>query len=163
MRYGEYKQYLLVKKSFTVRFQRQIYLFTIKTTNKHFIFSLNIAKIAHLSFSLPDKIISPRRSAPEKSTTFREKSSTFCQFLPTFRQTSPLSFRTRKSPARRAPSRTRQRPSSPHLGIPPARNPEKGEKMPLMHAKKGSAYTLKWVLPCLAKAFNFASLKTYMA
>ena len=84
MRYGEYKQYLLVKKSFTVRFQRQIYLFTIKTTNKHFIFSLNIAKIAHLSFSLPDKIISPRRSAPEKSTTFREKSSTFCQFLPTF-------------------------------------------------------------------------------
>ena len=74
-----------------------------------------------------------------------------------FRQTSPLSFRTRKSPARRAPSRTRQRRSSPHLGIPPARNPEKGEKMPLMLAKKGSAYTLKWVLPCLAKAFNFAS------
>ena len=83
MRYEEKKQYLL-KKSFIARFQRQIYLFTIKTTNKHFIFSLNIAKIAHLSFSLPDKIISPRRSAPEKSTTFREKSSTFCQFLPTF-------------------------------------------------------------------------------
>ena len=29
--------------------------------------------------------------------------------------------------------------------------------MPLMHAKKGTAYTLKWVLSCLAKAFNFAS------
>ena len=67
-----------------MRFQRQIYLFTIKTTNKCFISPLNIAKTAHLSFSLPDKIISPRRSAPEKSTTFREKSSTFCQFLPTF-------------------------------------------------------------------------------
>ena len=29
--------------------------------------------------------------------------------------------------------------------------------MPLMLAKKGTAYTLKWVLPCLAKSFNFAS------
>ena len=29
--------------------------------------------------------------------------------------------------------------------------------MPLMHTKKGTAYTLKWVLSCLAKAFNFAS------
>ena len=83
MRYEEKKQYLL-KKSFIARFQRQIYLFTINTTNKHFLFSINIAKTAHLSFSLPDKIISPWRSAPEKSTTFREKSSTFCQFLPTF-------------------------------------------------------------------------------
>ena len=83
MRYEEKKQYLL-KKSFIARFQRQIYLFTIKTTNKYFIFPLNIAKTTHLSFSLPDKIISPRRSAPEMSTTFREKSSTFCQFLPTF-------------------------------------------------------------------------------
>jgi hypothetical protein len=76
MRYEEKKQYLL-KKSFIVRFQRQIYLFTIKTTNKHFLFSLNITKTAYLSFPLPDKIISPRHSAPEKS-------STFCQFLPTF-------------------------------------------------------------------------------
>ena len=76
MRYEEKKQYLL-KKSFIARFQRQIYLFTIKTANKHFLFSLNIAKTAYLSFSLPDKIISPRHSAPEKS-------STFCQFLPTF-------------------------------------------------------------------------------
>lgn len=76
MRYEEKKQYLL-KKSFIARFQRQIYLFTIKTTNKHFLFSLNITRIAYFSFSLPDKIISPRRSAPEKS-------STFCQFLPTF-------------------------------------------------------------------------------
>ena len=76
MRYEEKKQYLL-KKSFIARFQRQIYLFTIKTTNKYFIFPLNIAKTTHLSFSLPDKIISPRRSAPEMSTTF-------CQFLPTF-------------------------------------------------------------------------------
>ena len=76
MRYEEKKQYLL-KKSFIARFQRQIYLFTIKTTNKYFIFSLNIAKTAYLSFPLPDKIISPRHSAPEKS-------STFCQFLPTF-------------------------------------------------------------------------------
>ena len=76
MRYEEKKQYLL-KKSFIARFQRQIYLFTIKTTNKHFLFSLNIAKTVYLSFPLPDKIISPRHSAPEKSTTF-------CQFLPTF-------------------------------------------------------------------------------
>ena len=29
--------------------------------------------------------------------------------------------------------------------------------MPLMHAKKSTAYTLKWVLPYLTKAFNFAS------
>jgi len=76
MRYEEKKQYLL-KKSFIARLQRQIYLFTIKTTNKHFLFSLNIAKIVYLSFSLPDKIISPRHSAPEKSSTFSANFSTF--------------------------------------------------------------------------------------
>ena len=90
MRYEEKKQHLL-KKSFIARFQRQIYLFDIKITNKHLLLYINITKTAHLSFSPPDKIISPRHSAPEKSTTFREKSttfreksSTFCQFLPTF-------------------------------------------------------------------------------
>ena len=83
MRYEEKKQHLL-KKSFIARFQRQIYLFDTKITNKHLLLYINITKTAHLSFSLPDKIISPRHSAPEKSTTFREKSSTFCQFLPTF-------------------------------------------------------------------------------
>lgn len=83
MRYEEKKQYLL-KKSFIARFKRQIYLFNIKITNKHILSYINITKTAHLSFSLPGKIISPRHSAPEKSTTFREKSSTFCPFLPTF-------------------------------------------------------------------------------
>lgn len=83
MRYEEKKQHLL-KKSFIARFQRQIYLFDIKITSKHLLLYINITKTSHLSFSLPDKIISPRHSAPEKSTTFREKSSTFCQFLPTF-------------------------------------------------------------------------------
>lgn len=76
MRYEEKKQYLL-KKSFIARFQRQIYLFTINTTNKHFLFYLNIAKTAYLSFPLPDKIISPRHSAPEKSSTFSANFSTF--------------------------------------------------------------------------------------
>jgi hypothetical protein len=76
MRYEEKKQYLL-KKSFIARFQRQIYLFTIKTANKHFLFSPNIAKTAYLSFSLPDKIISPRHSAPKKSSTFSANFSTF--------------------------------------------------------------------------------------
>lgn len=68
-------------------------------------------------------------------------------FLDTALQTCP----------HRAPWRTKKRRESPHLSIATARNPEKGEKMPLMLAKKGTAYTLKWVLPCLAKAFNFAS------
>lgn len=149
MRYEEKKQYLL-KKSFIARFQRQIYLFTIKTTNKHFLFSLNIAKTAYLSFPLPDKIISPRHSAPEKS-------STFCQFLPTFSanfSTFVSHPQVSHSPCSIANETT---PQFTTFGYSFGTKSRKRRKMPLMHTKKGSAYTLKWVLPCLAKAFNFAS------
>ena len=149
MRYEEKKQYLL-KKSFIARFQRQIYLFTIKTANKHFLFSLNIAKTAYLSFSLPDKIISPRHSAPEKS-------STFCQFLPTF-SANFSTFVSHPQVSRSPCSITNETtPQFTTFGYSSGTKSRKRRKMPLMHAKKGSAYTLKWVLPCLAKAFNFAS------
>lgn len=149
MRYEEKKQYLL-KKSFIARFQRQIYLFTIKTANKHFLFSLNIAKTAYLSFSLPDKIISPRHSAPEKS-------STFCQFLPTF--SANFSTFVSHPQVSRSPCSIMNEttPQFTTFGYSSGTKSRKRRKMPLMHAKKGSAYTLKWVLPCLAKAFNFAS------
>ena len=156
MRYEEKKQYLL-KKSFIARFQRQIYLFDIKINNKRLLLYINITKTAHLSFSLPDKIISPRHSAPEKSTTFREKSSTFCQFLPTFSanfSTFVSHPQVSHSPCSIANETT---PQFTTFGYSFGTKSRKRRKMPLMHTKKGSAYTLKWVLPCLAKAFNFAS------
>lgn len=149
MRYEEKKQYLL-KKSFIARFQRQIYLFTIKTTNKYFIFYLNIAKTAYLSFPLPDKIISPRHSAPEKS-------STFCQFLPTFSanfSTFVSHPQVSRSPCSIANETT---PQFTTFGYSSGTKSRKRRKMPLMLVKKGTAYTLKWVLPCLAESFNFAS------
>ena len=157
MRYGEYKQYLLVKKSFTVRFQRQIYLFTIKTTNKHFIFSLNIAKIAHLSFSLPDKIISPRRSAPESPQLFEKSPPLFANSSLLFRQTSPLSVshpQVSRSPCSIANETT---PQFTTFGYSSGTKSRKRRKNAPHACQKGLSIYLKWVLPCLAKAFNFAS------